>query len=166
MKLNERTINKSERDCNSDINPKRYSKFRNSYKIRLTHSSLCWFLNIRISERRSICAIKNISRIRLIYLSKNLFSFSYIQSRYSNIFIFYNVSSPFSLSIFIKYYMQLFRRKRRFIRKKKDITKIIHRSAYLYRNIYKYNRACIRPAVLIRLGLAPHLPLTKTPADL
>jgi hypothetical protein len=61
--------------------------------------------------------------------------------------------------------MQLLRRGRRFIRKKKDITRMIYKLVYLYIFLYKYDGACIRLAALIRLDLAPHPPLAKTSAD-
>jgi hypothetical protein len=83
---------------------------------------------MRISERRSVCAIRNANLIRLTRLSKSLLSFSHIQSRHPNIFIFYNASSPFSLSISFKYCIQLFRQERRLIRKGGNITRIIGRS--------------------------------------
>jgi hypothetical protein len=75
------------------------------------------------------------------------------------------LAARFPLFIYFKYCIQLFRRGRRLIRKRKNITEIIYKSIYLCRNVYKYDKACIRPATLIRFDLAPHLPLTKIPAD-
>jgi hypothetical protein len=46
-----------------------------------------------------------------------------------------------------------------------SVTGMVHRSAYLCRNVYGYGGACIRPAAPFRLGLAPHLPLAKISAD-
>jgi hypothetical protein len=45
------------------------------------------------------------------------------------------------------------------------VTGMVHRSAYLCRNMHRYGGACIRPAALTRFGLAPHPPLAKTSAD-
>jgi hypothetical protein len=61
--------------------------------------------------------------------------------------------------------MQLFRRGRRLIQKKRDITGMIYKLAYLYIFLHKYAGTCIRLAALSRLGLAPHPPLAKTSAD-
>jgi hypothetical protein len=86
----------------------------------------------------------NVNRIRLARLSKNLFFFKSLFS-----FLIFNpvilislfpiiLTARFPLSIFFKRYIQLLRRRRRLIRKKRDITGMIHRSAYLYINIYRY----------------------------
>jgi hypothetical protein len=99
---------------------------------------------MRISERQLMCAIKNVNRIRLIRLFKNLLSFKNLFS-----FLIFNPATPissfpimlaarFPLSIPFKRYIQLLRRGRRLIRKKENITEIIHRSAYLCMNIHRY----------------------------
>jgi hypothetical protein len=75
------------------------------------------------------------------------------------------LAARFPLSIPFKHCMQLLRRERRLIRKGGDITGMVYRLAYLYRNIYRYAGACIRSAVSIRFGLAPHFPQAKIPAD-
>jgi hypothetical protein len=48
---------------------------------------------------------------------------------------------------------------------KSSVTGMVHRSAYLCRNVHRYGGACIRPAAPTRFGLTPHLPLAKTSAD-
>jgi hypothetical protein len=114
-----------------------------------------------------MCAIRDANRIRmrLARPSKSLLSF-----------LIFNPATPissfpivlaarFPLSIPFKHYIQLLRRRRRLIRKGGDITRIIHRSAYLCRNVHRYGGACIRPAIPSRLGLAPYPPLAKTSAD-
>jgi hypothetical protein len=75
------------------------------------------------------------------------------------------LTARFSLSIPFKHYIHLLRRRRQLIRKKRNITGMIHRSAYLYMNMYKYAGTCIRSAALIRFDLTPHFPLAKTSAD-
>jgi hypothetical protein len=75
------------------------------------------------------------------------------------------LAARFPLSIPFKYYIQLLRRGRRFIRKKEKITEIIHKSDISIEFLYKYGRACIRPAILIRLNLALYSPLAKISAD-
>jgi hypothetical protein len=110
-------------------------------------------------------AIKNINRIRLARLSKSLLSF-YIFNFVILISSFLIIlAARFLLSILFKYYMHLFRRERRFIRKGRDITGMIYKLAYLCMNIYRCGGTCIRPAALFRLDLAPHPPLAKTSAD-
>jgi hypothetical protein len=78
--------------------------------------------------------IKNVNRIRLIRLSKKLFSFkSLLSFLIFNpgilIFLFLRILvARFPLFILFKYYMQLLRRERRLIRKRGNITEIIYRS--------------------------------------
>jgi hypothetical protein len=112
-----------------------------------------------------MCAIKNVNRIRLICLSRNLFSFLIFNSVIL-IFLFLIVlAARFPLSISFKYCMQLLRRGRRLIRKGKDITGMIYRSVYLCIFIYRYAGACIRSTTLIQFGLTPYLPLAKISAN-
>jgi hypothetical protein len=120
---------------------------------------------MRTSERRSVCAIKDASRIRLTRPSKSLFSFLIFNSATPISSFLIILAARFLLSIPFKYYMHLLRRGRRLIRKKEDITEIIYRSTYLCRNIYKYNKTCIRSATPSRLNLTLYPPLTKTSAD-
>jgi hypothetical protein len=110
---------------------------------------------MRISERRLICAIKNVSRIRLARLSKNLLSFLIFNLVIPISLFFIVLAARFPLSIPFKRCIQLLRRGRRLIRKGGDVTGII----------YRYAGACIRPATSTRLGLTPHPPLAKTSAD-
>jgi hypothetical protein len=128
---------------------------------------------MRISDRRSVCAIRDANRIRLARLSKSLPSFTK-KSLLS--FLILNPVTPissfpivlavrFPLSSPFKRCIQLLRRGQRLIRKGGDITGMIHRSAYLCIFLHKLWWGCIRPAAPIRLDLAPHLPLAKTPAD-
>jgi hypothetical protein len=118
-----------------------------------------------------MCAIKNVSRIRLTRLFKsllffkNLFSFLIFNSAIPISSFLIMLAARFPLSIPFKHYMHLFRRGRRLIRKKENITGMIHRSAYLCIFMYKYGGACIRSAPPTRFSLAPHLPLAKTSAD-
>jgi hypothetical protein len=82
------------------------------------------YANIR---KRSVCAIRNVNRIRLICSSKNLLSFkSLLSFLIFNpailIFLFFiMLAARFLLSIFFKYCMYLLRRGRRLIRKGGDI---------------------------------------------
>jgi hypothetical protein len=110
-----------------------------------------------------VCAIKNVNHIRLIYLSKNLLSFFTFNPAILIFSFFIILTARFPLFISFKYCIHLLRRERRLIRKRKDITGIIYKSAYLDIFLYKYAGACIRSAAPIRFGLAPHLPLAKTP---
>jgi hypothetical protein len=112
-----------------------------------------------------MCAIKNVNQIRLTRSFKNLFSFLIFNPAIPISSFSIMLAARFPLFIFFKYYMQLFRRGRRFIRKGEDITGMIHRLAYLCRNMYKYGGACIRSAAPFRLDLAPYPPLAKTSAD-
>jgi hypothetical protein len=75
------------------------------------------------------------------------------------------LAARFLLFIPFKYCMHLFRRKRRFIRKKRNITEMIYKSVYLCIFMYRYIGACIRSATLIQFDLTPYLPLAKTSAD-
>jgi hypothetical protein len=85
-----------------------------------------------------VCAIKNASRIRLARLSKNLLSFL-IFNPATLISLFFKVLAVrFPLSISFKRCIQLLRRERRLIRKRGDITGMIHRSAYLCMNMHRY----------------------------
>jgi hypothetical protein len=93
---------------------------------------------MRISERRSIYAIKNISRIRLARLSKNLLSFLIFNPAIPIYSFPIMLAARFPLSISFKRYIQLLRREQRLIRKKKNIMGIIYKSAYLYMNMYRY----------------------------
>jgi hypothetical protein len=88
------------------------------------------YANIR---KRLICAIRNINRIRLTRLSKNLFSFLIFTSatRISSFSII--LTARFLLSIPFKHCMYLLRRGRRFIRKRGDITGMIYRSGIFMR---------------------------------
>jgi hypothetical protein len=88
--------------------------------------------------RRLIYAIQNINRIRLPRLLKNFFSFLIFNPAILISLFLIILTARFPLSIFFKRYIQLLRRGRRLIRKKRNITGMIHRSAYLYINIHKY----------------------------
>jgi hypothetical protein len=70
------------------------------------------------------------------------------------------LAARFPLFIPSKHCIQLLRRGRRLIRKGGDVTGIIHRSAYLCRNVYRYGSAAP-----ILFGLALHLSLAKISAD-
>jgi hypothetical protein len=163
-----------ERDCSADANPKWRSESRNYYEIRLTHSSIYWFLNIRISERRLIYAIKNVSRIQLARLSKILLFFKKLFS-----FLIFNPAIPislfpiilavrfpylFSLSVVFSCSVEddgLFERKE--ILREWFIDQHIY--VWICIDMLRYNGACIYYAALSRLGLAPYSPLVKISAD-
>jgi hypothetical protein len=86
---------------------------------------------------RSVCAIRNVSRIRLARLSKSLPFLIFNPAISISLFLIV-LAARFPLSISFKRYIQLLRRERRLIRKRENITKIIHKSAYLYMNMYRY----------------------------
>jgi hypothetical protein len=113
--------------------------------------------------RRLMYAIREVSRIRLARLSKNLLFFLIFNFAILISLFFIMLAVRFPLFISFKRCIQLFRRERRLIRKRGDITGMIYRLAYLCIFLHKYTGACIRSAAPIRFGLAPHLPLAKTP---
>jgi hypothetical protein len=76
---------------------------------------------MRISEKRSVCAITDVSRIRLARPFKSLFFFLTFNSVIPISSFLIMLAARFPLSIPFKHCMQLLRRGRRLIRKGGDI---------------------------------------------
>jgi hypothetical protein len=124
--------------------------------------------------KRLISAIRDVSHIWLARLSKNLLFFKkfvfffHIQSRHSNIFIFYNISSPFFLSILFKHYISYSVENDGLFEKGEILREWFidqHIYAWICIDMLRYGGACIRSAASSRLNLAPYLPLAKISAD-